>query len=47
LIFLTSICSTAAVRPARHVPNTEALKWALGMLASSEPPEELDMEWFR
>ena len=37
----------AAVRPARHVPNTEALKWALGMLASSEPPSEVDMEWFR
>eukprot|EP00802_Teleaulax_amphioxeia_P014793 Tamp_14871.p2 GENE.Tamp_14871~~Tamp_14871.p2 ORF type:complete len:186 (-),score=35.35 Tamp_14871:1014-1571(-) len=36
----------ASVRPARHVPNAAALKWILDMLASAEPPEELNMEWF-
>ena len=48
-LLLTSLIGrpSIAVRPARHVPNTGALKWVLDMLASAEPPEELNMEWFR
>mmetsp|Transcript_32001 Transcript_32001/g.85440 ORF Transcript_32001/g.85440 Transcript_32001/m.85440 type:complete len:239 (-) Transcript_32001:26-742(-) len=37
---------TAAVRPARYVPNLAALQWVLDRLNSASPPTELDMEWF-
>eukprot|EP00961_Rhodomonas_salina_P187457 2530674-Rhodomonas_salina.1 len=36
----------ASVRPARNVPNVEALSWVLEQLRSSNPPSTLDMEWF-
>jgi hypothetical protein len=36
----------ASVRPARYVPNEEALAEVLEQLKSADPPSELDMEWF-
>lgn len=47
LVPLTMFFWSSAVRPARHVPNKLALKWALDILASPDPPQELIMEWFR
>lgn len=36
----------AAVRPARYVPNEDALEDVLEQLRSADPPKELDMEWY-
>ena len=46
-VSLTMFFWSLTVRPARHVPNKLALNWALDILASPDPPQELVMEWFR
>ncbi|EKX54778.1 hypothetical protein GUITHDRAFT_131789 [Guillardia theta CCMP2712] len=36
----------STVKPARYVPNVEAIQWTISQLQSASPPQELDMEWF-